>query len=74
MNFFTMSICGCMQIKLDAQDREHHHHYKITWLLQLIHLLLYLLLRNGQQRGSLTAWVHRMPLKALLGFIFFVNF
>lgn len=24
--------------------------------------------------GSLTAWVHRMPLKALLGFIFFVNF
>ena len=24
--------------------------------------------------GSLTALVHRMPLKALLGFIFFVNF
>ena len=27
-----------------------------------------------QEIGSLTAWVHRMPLKALLGFIFFVNF
>lgn len=30
--------------------------------------------QNPYHIGSLTAWVHRMPLKALLGFIFFVNF